>query len=204
VPEDNLRLPRFAPAALSPEVRALLKSQLPSPGQLWPPALKAQLAGLRSPELQATLLPPALWPPSVIEFKQRQLVERCQAIEALERERDAIERKIGSERQAARSIEAELARAGGTPDPPGVSASTAATLPPAPSLTVEHSSGRPLVQRFLDANPMSGASAARIREAMGGRGEGSARPSRNLGSRTKRRDLAASLTSRAKARSSAS
>jgi hypothetical protein len=196
VPADEPRLPRLPPAALSPEARALLKSQVPSAGELWTPALKdqlaglrspaleAQLAGLRSPELQAMLLTPESWPLPVIEFKHRQLLERRQAIEALERQRDGIERKIASERQAARAIEAELARAGRMLDPSGAtspptktpspdpSASTLAAATPAPQ-PVEHSP-RALVGRFLDESPMRGASAAWIREAMGGTVDGSA------------------------------
>jgi hypothetical protein len=180
LPKDDLGLPRLLPAALSPEVRALLKSQndqLTGLGAL----LKSQndqLTGL------GTLLPPTRWSHAVIALKQRQLVERRQAIEALERQRDAIERKIASERQAARAIEAELARAGRMLDPSGAtspptktpspdpSASTLAAATPAPQ-PVEHSP-RALVGRFLDESPMRGASAAWIREAMGGTVDGSA------------------------------
>jgi hypothetical protein len=126
VPKDDLRLPRLPPAALSPEMQALLKSQQSALEQLWPPALKDQLAGL------GTLLPPPRWPRSVIALKQRQLVDRLQAIEALERERDAIERKIASERKAARAIEAELARASWTPTQDGATSPPAKTPAPAP------------------------------------------------------------------------
>jgi hypothetical protein len=135
LPKDDLGLPRLLPAALSPEVRALLKSQndqLTGLGAL----LKSQndqLTGL------GTLLPPTRWSHAVIALKQRQLVERRQAIEALERQRDAIERKIASERQAARAIEAELARVGVTPDPsaPAAPSSPAVSAAADPSPTPE-------------------------------------------------------------------
>jgi hypothetical protein len=188
VPEDDPRLPRLPAAALSPEARALAESQLP-----WSPALKDQL------RLQASLLPPARPLPAAVEFTRQGLTEQRQAISALERVRAArlreiaaIELEIAGRRETERTLEEWLARADGTPDPPRATTppaktlapasatpnapaatSPAATVTPATQPAVEHS-GRPLVRRFLDENPIPGASAARVRAAMGGHGDGSA------------------------------
>jgi hypothetical protein len=99
VPKDDLSLPRFPPAALSPKDGALS------------PALKAQL------ELQASLLPPARWPlPAAVEFTRKQLTEQRQEITALERnlaarrqENAAIERNLAARRQEDAAIELEIA-----------------------------------------------------------------------------------------------
>jgi hypothetical protein len=116
VPEDDLRLPRLAPAALS--VRALLKSQ------------KDQVAGL------GTLLPPELRPlPAAVELTRQGLTEQRQAIPALERERAArlreiaaIELEIAERRETVRTVEEWLAR-GGRPGIPSLAAADPSPTP---------------------------------------------------------------------------
>jgi hypothetical protein len=137
VPEDEFRLARLPPPALSREELARFKQLMPSPQQL---SLRQLGPSLKHP---ATL-------PSSVEFTRQGVTEYRRAITALERdlaarrrgiaaielEIAAIEQEIAGRRETVRTLEEWLAREGRPPDPPWATSPSAKTPAPAPAASV--------------------------------------------------------------------